>query len=82
MTTWSDGEGGSGGRGHMYACGQFMMIYGKNHHNIVNIFQYKKYIYVFKEKKGTTGKKRIKFSFQRGEKEFVRIDEINMKVTL
>ena len=24
------GERGSGGRGHVYACGQFMLMYGKN----------------------------------------------------
>ena len=34
------GEGGGrgwlGGEGHMYAYGPFMLIYGKNHHNIVN----------------------------------------------
>ena len=29
------GKGGSGGRGHMYDYGQFMLIYGKNHQNIV-----------------------------------------------
>ena len=28
-------EGGSGCGGHMYTCGQFMVMYGKNHHNIV-----------------------------------------------
>ena len=28
-------EGGSGWRGHMYTCGGFMLIYSKNHHNIV-----------------------------------------------
>ena len=27
-------KGGSGGRGHIYSCGQFMLMYGKNHHNI------------------------------------------------
>ena len=26
--------GGSPGRGHMYAYGQFMVMYGKNYHNI------------------------------------------------
>ena len=34
---WS-GEGDGRGfsmRGHMCVCGQFMMMYGKNHHNIV-----------------------------------------------
>ena len=36
-----DGWGGEGGgRGvqdgeHMYTCGRFMLMYGKNHHNIV-----------------------------------------------
>ena len=28
------GWGGSPGRGHMYAYGQFMLMYGKNYHNI------------------------------------------------
>ena len=38
-TTQRDGVGGgSGWRGHMYTCGQFMLMYGKNHHNIVIIF--------------------------------------------
>ena len=27
--------GGSGWGGHMYTCGQFMLMYGKNHCNIV-----------------------------------------------
>ena len=27
-------EVGSGGRGHMYAYGLFMLMYSKNHHNI------------------------------------------------
>ena len=35
------GETGSGGRGHMYANGQFMLVYGKNHHNFVIILQLK-----------------------------------------
>ena len=26
---------GSGGRGHMYAYAQFILIYGKNHHNTI-----------------------------------------------
>ena len=35
-----DGEGGGrgvqdAGGGHMYTCGQFILIYGQNHHNIV-----------------------------------------------
>ena len=33
-----DGEGGGRGiryGGHMYTCGWFMSMYGKNHHNIV-----------------------------------------------
>ena len=34
----------------MYACGQFMLMYGKNHDNIVNIFQFKKYVYLKKRK--------------------------------
>ena len=29
-------EGDSRGRGHKYTYGQFMLLYGKNHHNIVN----------------------------------------------
>ena len=29
------GEGGLGWGGHMYTCDQFMLMYGKNHHNIV-----------------------------------------------
>ena len=28
-------EGGSGWEVHMYTCGQSMLMYGKNHHNIV-----------------------------------------------
>ena len=28
-------EGNSGRRGHMYACGQFMLLSGRYHHNIV-----------------------------------------------
>ena len=28
-------EGGSGWRGHVYAYDEFILIYGKNHHNIV-----------------------------------------------
>ena len=35
---WWGGGGwhcGLGGRGHMYAYGHFMLMYGKNHHNIV-----------------------------------------------
>ena len=28
-------EGGSRGRGHMYTCGWFMLMYGRNQHNIV-----------------------------------------------
>ena len=31
------GRQGSGWRGHMYTCGQCMLTYGENHHNIVNI---------------------------------------------
>jgi len=31
----------SGGRGHMYAYGRFMLLYGKNHHNIIIILQLK-----------------------------------------
>ena len=28
-------EGGSRGKGHIYTYGQFMLMYGRNHHNIV-----------------------------------------------
>ena len=28
-------EEGSGGRGHMYAYGQFKLMYGRDHHNIL-----------------------------------------------
>ena len=28
-------EGGSGGRGHMYTCGWFMLMCGRNQHNII-----------------------------------------------
>ena len=28
-------EVGSGREEHMYTCSQFMLMYGKNHHNIV-----------------------------------------------
>ena len=28
-------EGDSGGRGHVYAYGPFMLMYGKNHPNII-----------------------------------------------
>ena len=40
VTAWKDGvgreeEGVPAGRRHMYAYGQFMLMYGKNHHNIV-----------------------------------------------
>ena len=28
-------EGDSGGRGHMYTCDRFMLMYGRDHHNIV-----------------------------------------------
>ena len=36
--SWKDGmkrEGDSGGRGHMYTYGRFMLLYGRGHHNIV-----------------------------------------------
>ena len=36
-TIWRDTvvrEVGSGGRGHMYTYGLFMLMYSKNHHNI------------------------------------------------
>ena len=36
-----DGEGCSKGRGHMYTYGWFMLMYGRNHHNIVIILQLK-----------------------------------------
>ena len=39
-----DGEGGGRGvqdRGHMYTYGPFMLMYGRNHHNIVIILQLK-----------------------------------------
>ena len=32
--TW---EGGSGWRGRMYTCGRFMLMYGKSHHNILQL---------------------------------------------
>ena len=33
---WDNQEGcGSGREGNMYTCGRFMLMYGKNHHNIV-----------------------------------------------
>ena len=35
-------EAGRGG--HMYTCGQLMLMYGKNHHNIVIILQLNKLI--------------------------------------
>ena len=31
-------EGGSGGRGHMYAHGRFMLMDGRNQHSIVKQF--------------------------------------------
>ena len=31
------GMGGPGGRGHMYVYGWLMLMYGKNHHNIVKL---------------------------------------------
>ena len=34
-------ERSSGGNGHMYAYGWFILMYGKNHHNIVIILQLK-----------------------------------------
>ena len=36
---WNGDKGGRGfqyGGGHMYTYGQFMLMYGKNHHNIIN----------------------------------------------
>ena len=44
VTTWRDRvgrEGGSGGREHMFAFGQFMLMYGKKHHIFVIILQLK-----------------------------------------
>ena len=48
VTTWREGVGWggrwvgySGGMGHTYACGQFTLMYGKTHHNIVFILQLK-----------------------------------------
>ena len=41
---WEDGEGGGSGvqdRGTHVHCGQFMLMYGKNHHNIVITLQLK-----------------------------------------
>ena len=40
VTAWRDGVGrevaeGSEWRGHMYTYGQFMLMHGKNHHNLV-----------------------------------------------
>ena len=35
----------------MYACGQFMLMYGKNHDNIVNIYSYVKFKNKIKLKK-------------------------------
>ena len=32
-----DGGGSGWGGGHMYTCGQFMLMYGKNHYHIVII---------------------------------------------
>jgi len=37
--------------GHMYTCGQFMLMYGKKHHNIVIILQLNKLIFKKKKKK-------------------------------
>ena len=50
VMTWKDRVGkelaggccGLGGRGHMYAYGHFMFMYGKNHHNTVSILQLNK----------------------------------------
>ena len=33
---WAEAGGGSLGGGHMYACGPFMLICGRNHHSVVN----------------------------------------------
>ena len=45
-TTQRDWVGEGGGRrvqdgGHMYTCGLFISVYGKNHHNFVIIYQLK-----------------------------------------
>ena len=32
-----NGRGGSELGGHMYTCGHFMLMYGKNHHSIANV---------------------------------------------
>ena len=53
VTTWRDGverevgwgfrmEGFSGWRGHMYTYGLFILMYGKNHHNIAIVLQLNK----------------------------------------
>ena len=43
---WGGDGGGAGGesrgRGHMYAYGQFMLLYGRGHHNIAIILQLNK----------------------------------------
>ena len=41
----------SGWGRHMYSCGEFMLMYGKNHHNIVIILQLHKLIFKKKKKK-------------------------------
>ena len=50
LTTWRGGGGREvgrewgvqeGGRGHRYADGRFMWLYGQGHHNIVTILQLK-----------------------------------------
>ena len=35
-------EGGSRWKGHMYACGWFMLIYGRNQHNIIKQLSFNK----------------------------------------
>ena len=49
VTTWRDGMGwggkwvgGSGWRGHVCTRGRFILMYDKNHHNIVIILQLNK----------------------------------------
>ena len=39
LRSWGRWVGGSGRWGHMYTCGQFMLMRGKNHHNIVIFLQ-------------------------------------------
>ena len=53
---WVVVEGGiSGGRGHMYSCDWFTLIYGRNHHNVVKQLSSIKN----KERKKEGGKKTV-----------------------